>query len=166
MDQDTSKGVLTLFLLLWYYCMWKWKYWSLSCVLLFATSRTIAHQALLCPWDSPGKNTGVGCHSLLQGILLTQGLNPGLLHCRQIVYHLSHQGIPILLPNNIQSLVSQNHKYLFHIHESAGWQPLTGSRRAGLGSKAEAGIQVCSIGLHPGTRVEEGKVALWVVLFW
>ena len=35
---------------------------------------------LLCPWDSPGKNTGVGCHFLLQGILLTQGSNPRLLH--------------------------------------------------------------------------------------
>ena len=35
---------------------------------------------LLCPWDSPGKNTGVGCHSLLQGIFLTQGSNPYLLH--------------------------------------------------------------------------------------
>ena len=41
--------------------------------------------------DSPGKNTGVGCHALLQGIFLTQGLNPGLLHCRQILYCLSHQ---------------------------------------------------------------------------
>ena len=47
---------------------------------------------LLCPWDSLGKNTGEGCHSLLQGILPTQGSNPGLLHCRQILYHLSHQG--------------------------------------------------------------------------
>ena len=37
-----------------------------------------------------GKNTGVGCHFLLQGIFLTQGSNPGLLHCRQILYHLSH----------------------------------------------------------------------------
>ncbi|KAB0353935.1 hypothetical protein FD755_023370 [Muntiacus reevesi] len=36
---------------------------------------------LLCPWDSPSKNTGVGSHSLLQGIFPTQGLNPGLLHC-------------------------------------------------------------------------------------
>jgi len=40
---------------------------------------------------SPGKNTGVGCHVLLQGIFATQGLNPGLLHCRQILYYLSHQ---------------------------------------------------------------------------
>ena len=49
---------------------------------------------LLCPWNSPGKNTGVGSHSLLQGIFPTQGLNPGLLHCRHILYHLSHQGSP------------------------------------------------------------------------
>ena len=47
---------------------------------------------LLCPWDSPGKNTGVGCHFLLQGIFLTQGSNLSFLHCRQILYHLSHQG--------------------------------------------------------------------------
>ena len=49
---------------------------------------------LLCPWDSPGKNTGVGCYSLLQGIFPTQGLNPGLLHRRQILYCLSHWGSP------------------------------------------------------------------------
>ena len=47
---------------------------------------------LLCPWDFPDKNTGDISHSLLQGILLTQGSNPGLLHRRQIPYHLSHQG--------------------------------------------------------------------------
>ena len=46
---------------------------------------------LLCPWNSPGKNTGVGCHSLLQGISPTQGSNLGLLHCRPIIYHLSHK---------------------------------------------------------------------------
>ena len=45
---------------------------------------------LLSPRDSPGKNTGVGCHFLLQGVVRTQGSNPGLLHCRQILYHLSH----------------------------------------------------------------------------
>ena len=47
---------------------------------------------LLCPWNSWSKNTGVGSHSFLQGISLTQGLNPGLLHCRQILYCLNHQG--------------------------------------------------------------------------
>ena len=40
--------------------------------------------------DSLGKNTGVGCHALLSGISPTQGSNPGLLHCRQSLYHLSH----------------------------------------------------------------------------
>ena len=69
-----------------------WQKWVrlLSHVRLFATPWTIAHQARLsmrlqCPWDSPGKNTGVGCHFLLQGIFPTQGSNPGLLHCRQML---------------------------------------------------------------------------------
>ena len=49
---------------------------------------------LLCPWNSSGESTGVGCHSLLQGIFLTQGWNLGLLHCRRILCHLSHQAFP------------------------------------------------------------------------
>ena len=47
------------------------------------------------PWNSPGQNTGVGSHSLLQGILPTQGSNPGLPHCRRILYQLSHKEGPI-----------------------------------------------------------------------
>ena len=84
---------------------------------------------LLCPWDFPGKNTGVGCHFLLQGFLPnpglpqhcrqtlyhlnigvdchsflqrnfpTQGLNPGLLHCKQIIYCLSYREVLLLLCN-------------------------------------------------------------------
>ena len=46
---------------------------------------------------SPGKSSEVGCHGLLLGIFPTQGLNPSLLHCRQILYHLSHQGSPRIL---------------------------------------------------------------------
>ena len=49
---------------------------------------------LLCPWDSPGKNTGVGCHFLLQGIVPTQGSNPGLPHCRT----LKGETVPDSLP--------------------------------------------------------------------
>ena len=45
---------------------------------------------LLCPWNSPGKNTGVCSHSLHQRIFQTQGSNLGCLHCRQILYHLNH----------------------------------------------------------------------------
>ena len=48
--------------------------------------------------DSPGKNTGVGCYVFfLQGIFPTRGLNPGLLHCGQILYQLSHKGNPRIL---------------------------------------------------------------------
>ena len=47
---------------------------------------------ILRPWNFLGKSTGVCCHFLLQEIFPTQGLNPGLLHCRQTVYHLCHQG--------------------------------------------------------------------------
>ena len=51
------------------------------------------------PWNSPGQNTGVGSCSLLQGIFPTQGLNPSLLHCRRILYQLSHKGNPYMKPN-------------------------------------------------------------------
>ena len=51
----------------------------------------------LCPWDFPGKNTGVGCHFLLQEICPTQGLNLGLPCCRQTLYRLNHQGSLLLL---------------------------------------------------------------------
>ena len=47
---------------------------------------------ILCPWNSPGKNTGAGCHSLLKGLFPTQGLSLGPLPCRQILYRLSRQG--------------------------------------------------------------------------
>ena len=53
------------------------------------------HARLLCPWTFPDKKTGVGCHTLLQGTFLTQGVNLGLLHWRQTLYHLSHQGSQI-----------------------------------------------------------------------
>ena len=66
---------------------------SLSRFQLLAIPWTVAHQ-IPCSWSCPGKNTGVGSRSLLQGIFLAQGSNLGLLHCRQILYHLGHQGTP------------------------------------------------------------------------
>ena len=51
---------------------------------------------LLCPWDSPGKNTGVSCHFLLQGIFPTQGSNLSLPHCRLILYHWATREIQTL----------------------------------------------------------------------
>ena len=56
----------------------------------------------LCPWNFPGKNTGVGYHSPLQGIFATQGSNLNLLHFRQILYSLSHQGSPQLQVNKLK----------------------------------------------------------------
>jgi len=56
--------------------------------------RTLGN-AMDCSWNSPGQNTGVGSHFLLQWIFLIQGSNPGLQHCRWILYELSHQGSPI-----------------------------------------------------------------------
>ena len=83
-----------------------WKVWAFS----FAWCVVLCLLIQLCPTlcgpmdcslpgssihgDSPGKNTRVDCHDLLQGIFPTQGLNPGLPHCRQILYHLNHQGNP------------------------------------------------------------------------
>ena len=67
---------------------------------------------LLCPWNSSGKNTGVDSHSLLQGIFLTQGSNPGFLHCREILHSQSHQGSPSY--------------YHFHLlFENHIWHPTT-----------------------------------------
>ena len=57
-------------------------------------SKSLRPHGLWCPWNSLGQNTGVGNLSLLQGIFLTQGLNPGLPHCRCILDQLSHKGSP------------------------------------------------------------------------
>ena len=54
---------------------------------------------LLCPWDSPGKNTRVGCHSLHQGIFPTQGLNPHLLH----LLHCQVGSLPLVPPGKMQT---------------------------------------------------------------
>ena len=62
-----------------------------SCLTLM-TPWTVTCQAPL-SWDSPGRNFGVSCHFLLQGIFLTQELNPGLLHCRQILYWLNYTSL-------------------------------------------------------------------------
>ena len=72
---------------------------------------------LFCPWNFPGKNTGVGCHFLLQGIFLTQGLNLGLPHCR------SRQGLP---NDSLFSKVSD--KYIFTWSDSKHWKQPSRSR--------------------------------------
>ena len=71
---------------------------------------------LLYPWDSPGKNIGVDCHVFLQVIFLTQESNPGFLHCRQVLYCLSHQASPAwfmyTFDELLQTVSSMSIKYL------------------------------------------------------
>ena len=69
---------------------WKWSESESRSVM----SDSLRPHGLHSPWNSPGQNTGVGSLSLLQGIFPTQGLNPGLLYCRQILYQLSHKESP------------------------------------------------------------------------
>ena len=66
---------------------------SVSCSIVFNSvlPRGLYPARLLYPRNSPRKNNGVGCHDLLQGIFSIQGSNPGLQHCKQTLYHLSHQ---------------------------------------------------------------------------
>ena len=60
---------------------------------------------LLCPMDFPGKDTGTGCVFLLHGIFPTQGWNIDLLHCRQLLYHLSSEGNPKAWQSEVKCLV-------------------------------------------------------------
>ena len=75
--------------------MWKvqksGKCQQLTCIQLFVTPWTVARR-LLCPWDFPGKNTGVGCHFLLQGVFQMQGSNSHLLHQQADSLPLRNQG--------------------------------------------------------------------------
>ena len=81
----------------------------LNHVLLFVTPWTV-HARFVCPWDFPGKNTGVGCHSLLQKIFPTQGLRPGLLHWLVDSLPFEPPGKPLTL-----------HKYLSAQTRSSGF---------------------------------------------
>ena len=67
-------------------------------------SDSLRPHGLYSSWNSPGQNTGVGSLSLLQGIFPTQGSNPGLLHCRQILYQLRHKGNPTISPADLLDL--------------------------------------------------------------
>ena len=73
--------------------------WSRSVV-----SDSLRPRGLYSPRNSPGQDTGVGSHSLLQGIFPTQGSNPGLPHCRRILYWLSHQESPKIQVKNLPAM--------------------------------------------------------------
>ena len=70
-------------------------------------SDSLGPYGLHSPWNSPGQNTGVGSYFLPKGIFPTQRLNPGLSHCRRILYHLSQQGSPKLIRIKIKTQQKQ-----------------------------------------------------------
>ena len=81
----------------------------MALVVKWSDSRSVVSDSLwphglYSPWNSPAQNTGVGSLSLLQGIFPTQGSNPGLPHCRRILYQLSHQGISRILERSLSLL--------------------------------------------------------------
>ena len=67
-------------------------------------SDSVQPRGLHSPWNSPGQNTGVGCHALLQGIFPTQGSNPGLSHCRWILLPAEPTGKPSFAPRETESV--------------------------------------------------------------
>ena len=77
---------------------WMFQHTVCVCVLSHVrpsvTPWAVAHQNFLCPQNFPDKNTGVGCHFLLQGIFSTQGSNPCFLHWQAVSLQLSHLGSP------------------------------------------------------------------------
>ena len=84
------------------FCLLREQFFNFACKACFSslslaaksrlTLETLEPARLLCPWNSPGKNTRVGCHFLLQGIVPAQELNPVLLQCRPILYQVSYEG--------------------------------------------------------------------------
>ena len=79
------------------------------------------------PWDSPGKNTGVGCHFLLQESFLTQRSNLGLLHCRQILYLLNHQGSPWPSPSHLSFVSIGVYSSMTGVCAKRGWASCVGT---------------------------------------
>ena len=102
---------------------WVPVFWPLCLLNVKVMSDSLRSHGLYSPWNSPCQNTGVGSLSLLQGIFPTQGSNPGLPHCRQILYQLRHKRSPyknwgviiynIVLVSSVQWSDSVIHMYIF-----------------------------------------------------
>ena len=101
------------------------------------------------PWDKPGQNTGICRLSLLQGIFPTQGWNPGLPHCRQTLYHLSHRGSPRIL------------KRVAYPFSSGSYQP-----RNGTGISCTAGRFLTNWAISEEIRKSRKSSYLSSVHFW
>ena len=125
---------------------------------------------LYSPWNSPGKNTRVGSLSLLQGIVPTQGLNPGLPHCRRILYQLSHQGSPVDTENKIGRMELKKRKItnrcgvFFFLAMPCSLQHLSPSTRNQTLTLC-SGSKVLTTGL-PGNAQWRDIFFLFLRVFW
>ena len=86
--------------------------------------RVLQPARLFCPWESPGKTTGVRCHALLQGIFLPQGSNPRLPHCGQILDQLSHQRSPYKCRRRRRHKRRRFDPWVRKIPWRRAWQPI------------------------------------------
>ena len=85
-----------------------WNVYKLFFIKSNISRNTLCRKSFSNTSNSPGKNTGVSCHCLLQGIFPTQGSNLGLLHCRQILDHLNHQGLLLIHNMNFKKWFSKS----------------------------------------------------------
>ena len=111
--------------------------------------------------DSPGKNTGVGCRAVLREFFPTQGSNPGLPHCRQILYHISHQGSSVF-PLRLQYLFPPQHYTIASRLTPSTIMPI--QRRSRIEVSKRSGISVWFVCWHipcaQNTRLAHGR--LWI----
>ena len=133
--------------------------WSLSHVQHFVTLLTVATR-LLSPLNSSGKNTGVGCHFLLQETFPTQGLNPGLPHCRQTLYQQSHQGTEIEIECTVNELCLTHPKTFPHPCLSKKIVFQKNSRGQGRNFKCTQLSQVAGLGRCWSSGVPRGRPSL------
>ena len=112
---------------------WGATQFPMCCLVAKSWSDSLQPHGLFCPWDSPVKNTGVGCHFLLRGTLLIQGSDPGLLPGRRSLYHWATWGAcPCVFGLNWQNqtealsdtCVSTCHLLMHTNHPSLSLQPL------------------------------------------
>ena len=105
---------------------WTWISWNVYCkfdffLRIFLVMSDYLPTRLLRSWNSWGKNTRVDCHSLLQGIILTQESNLGLPHCRQSLNCLSHQASPYKFKGNHQNKVKKKRNITFMLSKERKW---------------------------------------------
>ena len=137
------------------YLLFSFLSFSLKCMYVCGGGWWFSHSALsyccdpirlLCAWDFPGKNSGVGCHFLLQGIFLTQGSNPCLLHCRQspvsqmdFLQYWDTREAPCMCVSSVSSVQSLSRVRLFAT-------PWTAARQASLSiTNSRSSLKLVSI---------------------